>query len=176
MVVFKFNSGAKSMLVYVMQCVATVGSFLGVVVLSGCATVTGGTGPQKIKVASDPPGAAIIVDGRQCGITPATLNLDRKVEHRIELEKAGYVPAEADLKPKINPWIFGNVVVGGLIGVVVDLATDSERRLSPGKVDVHLSPAGGTTPASPGTPPVQEFERNAPAVRGQQAPLSPLAD
>ena len=74
------------------------------------------------------------------------MSLDRKVEHRIQLDKAGYLLAEADLKPSINPWIFGNVVVGGLIGVVVDLATDSERSLSPSKVDVRLSPAGGPTP------------------------------
>ena len=133
------------MLAFVSQRAATVWCFLTVVALSGCATITGGTGPQKIKVASNPSGATVIVDGRPCGITPATVSLDRKVEHRIQLDKAGYLLAEADLKPSINPWIFGNVVVGGLIGVVVDLATDSERRLSPSKVDIQLSPAGETT-------------------------------
>ncbi|SRR5579885_665601 len=163
------------MLFYVMQRAATVWGFLTVVALSGCATITGGTGPQKIKVASNPPGATVIVDGQPCGMTPATLNLDRKVEHRIELEKDGYMLAEADLKPKINPWIFGNVVVGGLIGVVVDLATDSERRLSPSKVDVQLSPAGAYTSASPVPSPVQDPDRNALAVGGKQAPL-PRAD
>jgi hypothetical protein len=164
------------MLVYVSQRAATVWGFLTIVALPGCATITGGTGPQKIKVASNPSGAIVIVDGRPCGMTPTTLRLDRKVEHRIELEKDGYMLAEADLKPKINPWIFGNVVVGGLIGVVVDLATDSERRLSPSKVDVLLSPAGGPTPASPVSPPVQAFDPNPPTVSGRQAALSPLAD
>jgi hypothetical protein len=87
------------------------------------------------------------------------VSLDRKVEHRIQLEKVGYTPAESDLKPRINPWIFGNVVVGGLIGVVVDLATDSERSLSPSKVDVHLAPAEGPTPVTPVPPPIQELDR-----------------
>jgi hypothetical protein len=129
------------MFVCVTQRAAMVWGFLTIVALSGCATITGGTGPQKIKVASNPPGATVIVDGRPCATTPTVLRLDRKVEHQIQVEKVGYMPAEADLKPKINPWIFGNVVVGGLIGVVVDLATDSERKLSPSKVDVQLSPA-----------------------------------
>lgn len=133
------------MLAYISQRAATVWGFLTVLALSGCATRTGGTGPQKIKVASDPPGATVIVDGRPCAMTPAVVHLDRKVEHQILLEKDGYMLAEADLKPRINPWIFGNLAVGGLIGVVVDLATDSERRLSPSKVDVQLSPAGETT-------------------------------
>ncbi len=133
------------MLFYVRQRAATVWGFLTAVALSGCATITGGTGPQKIKVATNPPGATVIVDGRPCAMTPTVLRLDRKVEHQVVLEKAGYMPAEADLKPRINPWIFGNVVVGGLIGVVVDLATDSERCLSPSKVDVNLSPAGEVT-------------------------------
>lgn len=140
------------MFVYVRQRAATIWSFLTVVALSGCATITGGTGPQKIKVASNPPGATVIVDGQPCAMTPAVVRLDRKVEHQILLEKDGYMLAEADLKPKVNPWIFGNLVVGGLIGVVVDLATDSERRLSPSKVDVDLSPAGRPTPASPVPP------------------------
>jgi hypothetical protein len=140
------------MLADVSQRAAMVWGFLTVVALSGCATITGGTGPQKVKVASNPPGATVIVDGQPCAMTPAVLRLDRKVEHQILLEKAGYMPAEADLKPGINPWIFGNVVGGGLIGVVVDLATDSERRLSPSKVDVNLSPAGGPTPVSPVPP------------------------
>src|SRR5581483_4044168 len=126
------------MFVHILQRIATVWSFLTVVALSGCATITGGTGPQKIKVASNPAGASVIVDGRPCGITPTIVSLDRKVEHRIQLEKVGYMPAESDLKPRVNPWIFGNVLVGGLIGVIVDLATDSERSLSPSKVDVHL--------------------------------------
>lgn len=155
------------MLVYVSPRAATVWGLLSVMALSGCATITGGTGPQKIKVASNPSGATVLVDGQPCAMTPTVLCLDRKVEHRIQLEKDGYTLAEADLKPKINPWIFGNVVVGGLIGVVVDLATDSERRLSPSKVDVHLSPAGGPTPKSAVSPPAQDLVRNAPAVSSQ---------
>jgi hypothetical protein len=137
------------MLVYIRQRAATAWGFLTVVVLSGCATITGGTGPQKIKVASNPPRATVVVDGRPCAMTPTVLRLDRKVVHQILLEKDGYMPTETDLKPTINPWIFGNVVVGGLIGVVVDLATDSERRLSPGTVDVDLAPSGVPTPVSP---------------------------
>jgi hypothetical protein len=137
------------MFAHVARLAAAAGLLLAVGLLSGCATITGGTRPQKVQIDSDPPGATVFVDGRPCGVTPATVALDRKVEHRIQLEKDGYVPTAADLKPGVNPWIFGNVVVGGLIGIVIDLATDSERRLYPGDVDVHLHPA----PAPTGPPP-----------------------
>lgn len=127
-------------------------AFFTFVVLSGCATITGGSGQQKVKVASDPPGARVVVDGRSCGVTPTTLSLDRKVNHRIQLEKSGYALAETDLRPGVNPWIFGNVIIGGLIGVVVDLATNSDRRLYPKEVEAHLAPV--TEPASVLTSPL----------------------
>jgi hypothetical protein len=126
------------MFAYTLRRAAVGCAFVAIAALSGCATVTGGTGPQKVKVESEPPGATVLVDGRLCGVTPTFVALDRKVEHRIRLEKDGYKPAAADLKPGVNPWVFGNVVVGGLVGVVVDLATDSERRLYPGDINMHL--------------------------------------
>jgi PEGA domain len=143
------------MLAQVVRRAAVGCALLAVAALSGCATVTGGTGPQKVKVESDPPGATVLVDGRPHGVTPTTVALDRTVGHRIELDKDGYAPTAADLKPGVNPWVFGNLLVGGLVGIVVDLATDSERRLYPGGVDIHLAPAAGTTPGLLPSPPLR---------------------
>jgi hypothetical protein len=129
------------MLTQVIRRAAVGCALLAVAAVSGCATVAGGSGPQKVKVESDPPGAAVFVDERPCGVTPTTVALDRNVVHHIRLEKDGYAATAADLKPGVNPWVFGNLLVGGLVGIVIDVATDSERRLYPGGVDVHLAPA-----------------------------------
>jgi hypothetical protein len=143
------------MLAQVVRRAAVGWALLAAAAVTGCATVTGGTGPQKVKVVSDPPGAAVLVDGRPFGVTPTTVAVDRTVGHRIELEKDGYAPTAADLKTGVNPWVFGNLLVGGLVGIVVDLATDSERRLYPGGVDVRLAPAAGANPAPPPAPPAR---------------------
>src|SRR4051794_3113849 len=70
---------------------------LTITALSGCATLTGGHSPQKVKIDSDPPGATVVIDGQPHGVTPTTVALDRKVEHHIELQRTGCAPVTADL-------------------------------------------------------------------------------
>src|SRR5205085_4482 len=93
---------------------------------TGCATIaTGGGGSQTVTVTSTPPGASVLVDGQPQGVTPATVSLSRKSEHTVELAAAGYEPARLTVTKKLNPWLIGNLLLGGLIGVVVDVATDA---------------------------------------------------
>jgi PEGA domain len=105
---------------------------------TGCATVMGGHHPQQVKIKSNPQGAMVIVDGQPQGPTPATIALDRKVEHHVQVEMPGYEPTQAVVKPGLNPWVFGNFALGGLIGLGVDCCTDSWHQLYPGSLDVHL--------------------------------------
>jgi len=46
-----------------------------------------------LRIASDPPGASIALDGRYAGTTPAALALAPGREHRIAISKAGYASA-----------------------------------------------------------------------------------
>jgi len=43
------------------------------------------------------------------------------------------------LKRKFNAWYIGNVLIGGLIGLVVDAATGSIYNLSPNQVNAAMS-------------------------------------
>ena len=61
--------------------------------LQGCAVMTRGTS-LEIPVTSRPGGAKIAVDGKQMGLTPLNLKLDRKKDHLIRVERTGYVPLE----------------------------------------------------------------------------------
>ena len=106
--------------------------------LSGCATITNGGRDQHVKVTSNPPGAAVLVDGEPRGVTPTVVQLNRKTEHAVTISNPGYEPAQVTLERHINPWVFGNILVGGLVGVVVDVCTDSTHRLSPNEIDVQL--------------------------------------
>jgi hypothetical protein len=107
---------------------------------SGCATVTGGARDPKIKVASNPPGAAVLVDGKPVGVTPAVLEVSRKSAHEVEISQPGYDTAHVTVQRCLNPWVFGNILVGGLIGVTVDVCTDATHHLSPDEITVNLRP------------------------------------
>jgi hypothetical protein len=121
---------------------------------SGCATmVLGGDRDQRIKIISDPPGAVVTVDGQPHGVTPAAVPLSRETDHKVVLVADGYEPAELTLKRYVNPWLLGNVVFGGPVGLAVDVVTDSTHILVPNILDVTLKPAAALPPGTPvGTP------------------------
>ena len=120
------------------------------VILTGCATVTGGSRDPKVTISSDPPGAAVWVDNEPRGATPANVELSRRSEHKITVVQPGCEPATATVKRSLNPWVFGNLVLGGLIGVVVDVCTDATYKLSPREIHFNLKPLPVTS--SSGTP------------------------
>jgi hypothetical protein len=106
---------------------------------TGCATVaTGGGGKQTVTVTSTPQGAAVVVDGQPQGVTPAKVALNRTEAHTIELSAPGYESAHLSVSKHLNPWLLGNVLLGGIIGVVIDVVTDATYTLSPSELNVHL--------------------------------------
>lgn len=104
----------------------------------GCATVTGGARDPKVAVTSNPPGAAVVVDGQPRGVTPTTVELSRKSDHEVVIQQTSYETAIVPVKRQFNPWIFGNVLIGGLPGIIVDVATDATHCLSTDKVHVDM--------------------------------------
>jgi hypothetical protein len=113
--------------------------------VSGCATITGGGSDQKIKITSNRSGAAVIVDGQPCGVTPTAVALSRKTEHQVEIAYPGCETAHIHLERRLNPWLFGNIAFGGLIGLGVDICTDATHCLSPGEIKVNLGSPGEPT-------------------------------
>jgi hypothetical protein len=106
----------------------------------GCATVVNGT-TQKIPVTSDPIAAQVIVDGAVSGETPTTLTLKRNADHLVTLQKPGFEPKTIPVLKGIGDAVWGNVLVGGLVGWGVDAASGSQYSLAPSSISVKLSPA-----------------------------------
>ncbi|MEW6775722.1 MAG: PEGA domain-containing protein [Bdellovibrionota bacterium] len=106
---------------------------------TGCATIVNGT-KQKVKINSTPDGATVSVDGVDSGTTPATVKMRRKEDHKVVIKKPGYKPKEVELKNKMSWWWLGNVVIGGIIGLVVDMASGGVYKLEPKKIDAALEP------------------------------------
>ncbi len=108
------------------------------VLATGCATIMQGS-TQRVSIGSTPAGASITVDGQPMGTTPAMVRLKRKDSHVLRLDLEGYAPFEMPLQRKASGWIAGNIIFGGLIGIVIDASTGSMYRLSPGTVDATLA-------------------------------------
>lgn len=114
---------------------------LVIVALSGCATIIHGSS-QPVAFQSSPSGAAVSVNGVQTGRTPATLSLSRKDAHSVEISLDGYRPYQIQLQRGTSGWVWGNIVFGGLIGLVVDASTGAMYKLSPEQISAQLQASG----------------------------------
>ena len=126
------------------------GGLLIAMLLPGCATIVSGR-TQTIQVRSDPSDVRVTTQpgGHQI-TTPATLTLARlESGYRLRFEKPGYEPFDVRLKTSTNGWVWGNILIGGLLGVAIDYGTGAAYTLSPNEVEARLTPLhaslGGST-------------------------------
>ncbi len=111
-----------------------------------CATIVSG-GTQKIRLGSTPPGVTVTAEpGGYRATTPGEMALKRTASgYRLKFEKDGYQPVELNLTADMNGWVWGNIAIGGLIGIIVDFSTGAAYQLGPEALDPTLSPAAVTT-------------------------------
>lgn len=53
----------------------------------------------------------------------------------------GYQPRSLVLTKSLNGWVWGNLIIGWLVGFVVDFASGSAYKLEPAIIQVHLETA-----------------------------------
>lgn len=105
---------------------------------SSCATIVSGS-KQKISFASTPSAASIFIDEVEVGKTPFELKLARNSEHAVMLKLEGYQTYQTKLTKKFNAWYLGNILIGGIIGLVIDPITGAMYNLSPDQINAQLS-------------------------------------
>jgi hypothetical protein len=110
-----------------------------VLLISGCATVVNGT-HQDIGVSSNPSGANVLVDNQKKLITPAAVELKRNQSHTFLFHKDGYKDDSFVITSGTSGWVWGNILIGGLIGTAVDFASGGARKLSQESVHVTMVP------------------------------------
>jgi hypothetical protein len=116
----------------------------------GCASIVHG-GNRSVTINSDPPGAKASVSrtgGEVVSVqtTPCTVSLDPKggyfkgQSYTVTLELPGYRNATVELRTSLSGWYFGNIVLGGLIGMVaVDPVTGSMWNIEPDHIEQKLT-------------------------------------
>jgi hypothetical protein len=106
--------------------------------ITGCAAIV--QGPREdVKVRSIPPGVVARAGPDRQVITPGEISgLKRNQDHKIVFEKEGLTTREVTLESTPSWWLLGNLVFGGIIGLIVDFATGAGYRLKPGNVEVDM--------------------------------------
>lgn len=116
----------------------------------GCATIVAKSS-QTVTVSSVPEDAAVRISNASgaavhSGNTPMTVTLKKgrgyfKPEHySVRITKEGFQPHEMTIDGAINGWYFGNILFGGLIGMLaVDPSTGAMYTLKPDAVQAALA-------------------------------------
>ena len=114
-----------------------------IVLIIGCATIMHGT-TQEIGISSSPTGASVIINNESRGNTPLVVELSRKKSHTIRIEMTNYEPFEITTTKSVSNWVWGNIVFGGLIGLIVDASTGGLYKLSPEQIEATLREGDGS--------------------------------
>lgn len=112
--------------------------FISLVLFSNCASIIHGS-KQDIAFSSNPSGAEITINGENRGRTPASISLNRNQDYLVKIQLAGYLPYEINVSKKVDGWVFGNIIFGGIIGLIVDASTGAMYKLSPEQINAALS-------------------------------------
>lgn len=110
---------------------------------SGCATLIHGS-RQGMFITCEPRVANVFLDGVKIGQTPFFAKMSRAHNHKVRISLEGYQPYEVNLTRKLDGWVFGNILIGGVIGIGVDAVTGSMFRLSPANIYPELKPDAAT--------------------------------
>ena len=127
---------------FVMQKVVIAVAMSGFMLLgSGCASIVSKS-QWPVTINSNPSGANVTIKNKRGmemhkGATPMTITLPssagffKPAAYQFAFEKEGYYPASASLSAGMNGWYIGNIIFGGLIGIlIVDPATGAMWKLN----------------------------------------------
>jgi len=123
-----------------------------VFIFAGCASIVSKSN-WPVNIRSTPDQADVTVtdvkEGKEVfkGKTPTIVTLNSKggyfkgKAYTVKVSKEGFDPQTIEIKSVLNGWFVGNIVFGGLIGIlIVDPLTGAMWRLSPREVDFAFPP------------------------------------
>lgn len=124
--------------------------------IGGCASIVSGR-CADVAITSSPPDAHVSVRDKQgrtvaSATTPAVVSLKRgdgffkRAQYTATIEKPGYSTAHVPIESQVNPWLFGNVFLGGFIGLAVDPYTGAMWRPTPDEINEELQPSNRPGP------------------------------
>ncbi|MBI5254911.1 MAG: hypothetical protein HY855_00315 [Burkholderiales bacterium] len=153
--------------------------------VSGCASIFNGQ-VQTVTIQSVPDAATISVTNRagekvHTGSTPATLSLKRgagyfKPEtYTITFTKPGFESKQLVVTGTMSGWYIGNILFGGLIGMLAVDPVTGGMYIFPESVSGQLAAASAPTASLPATLQVVSLDSLSPAQRLAARPIESIA-
>jgi hypothetical protein len=109
--------------------------------VAGCATVTRGT-VNDVNFISEPPGALVTLSIGQSCVAPCVLKVPRKDSFSATFTLEGHEPQVVFVNTVVQgggaAGVVGNALVGGIVGVGVDVASGAANDHSPNPVSVVM--------------------------------------
>ncbi len=137
---------------------------IGVAVIfsAGCASIISGR-HAEVAINTTPPNAHVIIHdkrGKEVAnvMTPAKVALKRSdkiifpARYTATIEAPGYQTAQVPMNSTVNPWVLGNIVIGGIPGLIIDDATGAAWKPKHDEIYQQLAPVyAAQQPAPPAT-------------------------
>lgn len=122
--------------------VILIGIVLVSLLFSSCATIICGS-TKQIPVTSSPDYATITIRNYYgaiefTGVTPTVVTLKKGQAYQAEISLEGYETQIVPINTAFEPAFLGNIICGGVLGFIVDLATGAYLNLEPGNISVQL--------------------------------------
>lgn len=122
--------------------------------LTACASILGGGTSQNLTLQTTPSDASFVVKSSSgiemsSGTGNQSVRLPRKNEYQIELRAPGYQSKNVAVTKSLNGWVWGNFLVGWVVGFAIDFIGGAAYKLEPSLVSVSLDkPRGDDAPAT----------------------------
>lgn len=145
-----------------------VAALAPLVFLAGCATITRGS-TQTFVVETVPSGATVRTTfGESCAATPCTFSkVPREANFTVTISKPGYRTTTHTVGHETAgggaAGMAGNVLIGGIIGGVIDANSGATQNLVPNPLRVTLELEAAAAPAPIAAPAATEPAAAAPA-------------
>ncbi len=125
----------SKLLLFFMLCVVTA-------FIISCATIIKGTS-QDISINSNPTKANVVIKTTGgvevfTGLTPTTTKLSKKKEYNVTISLEGYKETTVQITQSFEAWTIGNLLCGGVIGLIVDAVNGAMWKLEPDQIMVSL--------------------------------------
>ena len=123
--------------------------FLSLALVSGCSSIVSDS-KYPVSISSNPSQANFVLQNRagvdvHSGRTPATVTLNassgffKGETYKLILNKDGYDEKTIEIQSTIDGWYFGNILFGGILGLlIIDPATGAMFKL-PERADAQLN-------------------------------------
>lgn len=127
-----------------MESVFRVFCLISLMALGACSTITKGQ-DQTLTIITDPAGATCSLTRRGTTVgaasrTPASIVLEKsKDDVSVLCEKEDHFDGAATLASSFEGMTFGNIILGGIIGIAVDAASGAMHRF-PSSITIFLTP------------------------------------